>query len=61
MYSFHTDTRIFLTIDFCALFVQAAGGGIASGDGTNNAKVGGHIMLAGILIQFGMLYCLPLL
>lgn len=42
---------IFVCWDVVALVIQAAGGGIASGNNNQNAKVGGNIMLAGIIIQ----------
>lgn len=48
--SFHLDAQIFLTIDVIALVIQAAGGGIASGSAP---KLGAHIMLVGIVVQFG--------
>lgn len=44
------DSWIFLSVDFAALVIQAVGGGIASG---SEPGLGGHIMLAGIIIQLG--------
>lgn len=44
---------IFCSADFLSLMVQAAGGGIASGESNQNksTKPGTHIIVAGILIQ----------
>jgi hypothetical protein len=44
-----TDSIIFLTADTIALTIQGVGGGLASSDPDPN--LGGHIMLAGIIIQ----------
>ncbi|KAJ8453616.1 hypothetical protein ONZ51_g13500 [Trametes cubensis] len=45
-------SRIFLTCDIVALFIQAAGGGIAaSTDDVNTGRLGSNIMLAGIVFQ----------
>ncbi|OBZ79181.1 Uncharacterized protein C17G6.02c [Grifola frondosa] len=45
-------SRIFLTCDIIALFVQATGGGIAASSNTNSlSKLGSNIMLAGIVFQ----------
>ncbi|KAJ7192557.1 RTA1 like protein [Mycena pura] len=57
---FLSDTPLFLSSDIIALFVQAAGGSIAS-SGTTPTKVqlGSHILLAGIAFQLVALsiYC----
>lgn len=50
-YPYDQDSQIFLSVDFIALVIQAAGGGIASG---SEPKLGAHIMLVGIVVQFGM-------
>ncbi|KAJ3543828.1 hypothetical protein NM688_g5816 [Phlebia brevispora] len=48
---------IFLTCDIVSLVVQAAGGAIASGSNlTSTENLGGHIMLAGIVIQMIALF-----
>ncbi|KAI0334093.1 RTA1-like protein [Cubamyces sp. BRFM 1775] len=48
----YVDSRIFLTCDIVALFIQAAGGGIAaSTDDVNTGRLGSNIMLAGIVFQ----------
>ncbi|KAH9896934.1 RTA1 like protein-domain-containing protein [Cubamyces lactineus] len=45
-------SRIFLTCDIVALFIQAAGGGIAaSTDNVKTSRMGSNIMLAGIVFQ----------
>ncbi|KAJ7493860.1 RTA1-like protein [Mycena latifolia] len=46
-------TIIFVACDICALVIQGAGGGIASGaDTLSGANLGANIMLAGIVFQF---------
>ncbi|KAJ7160614.1 RTA1-domain-containing protein [Mycena crocata] len=46
-------TRIFLTCDLIALVIQGGGGGIAaSSHKVASQKLGGNIMLAGIIFQF---------
>ncbi|KAJ7096974.1 RTA1 like protein [Mycena crocata] len=46
-------TRIFLTCDIIALIVQGGGGGIAaSSHKPENQKLGGNVMLGGIIFQF---------
>lgn len=49
-----TDAIVFITTDIAALVVQAIGGAKASQaaqTGNGDPEVGGHIMLAGIVIQ----------
>ncbi|KAJ7454178.1 RTA1-domain-containing protein [Mycena latifolia] len=47
-------TVLFVSCDVVALLVQAAGGGIASGASTRaGTQLGAHIMLGGIVFQFG--------
>ncbi|KAH9945094.1 RTA1-domain-containing protein [Epithele typhae] len=44
--------RIFLTVDFIALVVQSAGGGLAAtAESASGSKLGSNIMLAGIVFQ----------
>ncbi|KAI0042861.1 RTA1-domain-containing protein [Auriscalpium vulgare] len=50
-------TTIFLTCDIVALVVQGGGGGIASGNSNSNAKLGGNIMLGGIIFQLIAIIC----
>ncbi|KAI0048955.1 RTA1-domain-containing protein [Auriscalpium vulgare] len=50
-------TTIFLTCDIVALLVQGGGGGIASGNSNSDARVGGHIMLGGIIFQLVAIIC----
>jgi hypothetical protein len=54
------DAIVFISIDLAALIVQAVGGASASQAAQNNGnpQKGGHIMLAGIVIQLcsSMLY-----
>lgn len=47
------DIIIFLGADFFALVIQAIGGGMASA--ADDPTAGGHVMLAGIVIQMGTL------
>ncbi|KAI0040112.1 RTA1-domain-containing protein, partial [Auriscalpium vulgare] len=51
------DTTIFLTCDIVALVVQGGGGGIASGNSDSDARVGGNIMLGGIIFQLVAIIC----
>lgn len=46
------DTKVFLTADIVALFIQVVGGVWASGDSETAAKDGGFVMLGGIAFQF---------
>ncbi|KAI0051445.1 RTA1-domain-containing protein [Auriscalpium vulgare] len=50
-------TTIFLTCDIIALIVQGGGGGIASGNSDSDARVGGNIMLGGIIFQLVAIIC----
>ncbi|KAJ7184984.1 RTA1-domain-containing protein [Mycena filopes] len=55
-----TYTIIFVSCDIAALLIQAAGGSIAAGaSDLKGAQLGAHIMLGGIVFQFGalVLYC----
>lgn len=51
---FIVDVKIFVAIDIICLFVQSAGGVIASSSNTNTAgKIGTDVFLAGISFQLG--------
>ncbi|GJJ07099.1 hypothetical protein Clacol_001299 [Clathrus columnatus] len=54
------DLKIFITIDVVSLVVQAAGGGIASGNSLSAAKLGGDIVLVGIIFQLSQFLSLRL-
>ncbi|KAA1466426.1 hypothetical protein DENSPDRAFT_925849 [Dentipellis sp. KUC8613] len=41
----------FLSSDITTFLIQAAGGGISLGNGPNSAQNGGHIFLAGLVLQ----------
>jgi len=48
-----TVTWLFLSFDILCLFIQSAGGGIASTTNIQQAKIGSDIALAGIAAQTG--------
>ncbi|KAE9396597.1 RTA1-domain-containing protein [Gymnopus androsaceus JB14] len=52
-------SRIFVTCDIIALFVQAGGGSVASGTNISQSQVntGSNIMLGGIGFQVGVMLC----
>ena len=47
-------TWLFLSFDILCLFIQSAGGGIASTSNINQARIGSDIALVGIAAQTGM-------